>query len=178
MTWNASKSFVLSQDPPPFVFRIDGQILGHHSVVTYLGISLSISGVTYHRLLACLTAAQQMTHMMRRQTRSVRLSYAQKQAMAQKFILSLVMYVLYLQLFDELVEIEAQKLEKQLTRWIFGVRTQGVYWFKVGRALLQFPTLRTRRRIQAATLLTKLRTRALRSPTVSTSETQKTEFGP
>ena len=105
-------------------------------MVKYLRISLSISGATSHRLLARLTAAQQMTHIMSRRTRSVRLSYAQKRAVAQTFILSLVTYVLYLQPFDELVEIEAQKLEMQLTRWMLGVRTQGLYRFKVGRALL------------------------------------------
>ena len=166
MSWNASKSFILCGNNPERVFQLTGHRLEPRTVVDYLGVSLSVHGVTSHRLLARLKAAQNMAYQMSRSTQSVHLTYAQKRAMAQTFILSLVSYVLYLQPFDRDVEREPTKLEKHLTSWILGIRTQWVYRARVGRALLQLPSFSTRRRIQAAKQLQKLRLLELTTDTV------------
>lgn len=167
MQWNAFKSFTLSSKPPLESFTIACQLVSHRTIVTYLGVSISTQGVTHHRLLERFTQAHWTAYKHIHGLKPARLAYVQRRTLAQTFIVSLVTYVLYTQPWTSEVEEQAQKLEKLFMGLILRVRTQGIYRFRVGRTLLNFPLFSTLREVRAVKLLTKLRVVASTQPSIN-----------
>lgn len=158
--WNVQKSFAIDS---PSSYVLSGDVLQCVDEATYLGITLSRTGIGDTCLLERIRKALAVQGQISRVTSLVRHSTQRRRILSRTFVLPLVDYVSYLQPITSAVALGMAALEKRILSYVLRVSLKTPTDVQRARVLARIPSFQQRRLSQALRTICKFKSWALSS---------------